>query len=346
MILTAVLACAQAALAAPPAARTVVATVDPALGVRIVSEQRLVYRLGADGRSDRPVHVRAASGLAWYGDQLAIAQDDAGFVGLWDPGTRRVEFVALPAGRGGRRQFDGLRGNKGEKLDLESAAAVRGAGGDALVLFGSGSTPVRDVVVRVDGSGARVHRASALFDALRASRELGSELNIEGAVVIDSGVRLFQRGNGAPRSGVQPVDASIDVSWPALVSGVDLETSAPVLGQVLKYDLGRVGGVRLTFTDAAAGAGGQVLYLASAEDSPDAVRDGPVAGSVVGVTDEEGKARHALLCDRRGRRLAYKLEGIALDRARRDRIYLVADPDDPVRPAVLITAELTGPWWR
>lgn len=305
-------------LAAPP---------DPGLSVRVVATRRLLYADGADARTDRPAHVRAASGLAWWGERLAIAQDDASFIALYDPATRRVDHLDLPA-TGGRRQFDDLHGNKSAKLDLEAIAATPDGG---LLAFGSGSKPVRDVVVRI-GPPARpaveVMRLPGLFGRLRRWKALGSELNIEGARVLpDGGARLFQRGNGA---GVK-VDATVDVR--ALL---DPWTT---LGPAVRYDLGHVNGVRLTFTDAAPAPDGHTLYLASAEDSPDAVRDGPVAGSVVGVIDAAGNARCAPLHG------SWKLEGIALDRTRRDRVYLVADPDDPARPAVLITAELRGPWF-
>lgn len=320
---------ACALLAAAPLAHR--AAEDPRLSVRVVAVQRLLYRDGADARSDRPAHVRAASGLAWWGERLAIAQDDAAFVAVWDPTTHRVDHIDLPADAHGRRQFDALHGNKAAKLDLESIAAAPDGG---LLAFGSGSTPVRDVIVRIgppSSPGVQVIPLPRVFGTLRARRLLGSELNIEGAALTPDGVRLFQRGNGAPREGLDPVDATVEVRQPF---------GEPVIGPVFRYDLGRVRGVRLTFTDASPAPGGHTLYLASAEDSPDAVRDGPVAGSVVGVLDAAGVARQAPLAG------AWKLEGIALDRTRRDRVYLVADPDDPARPAVLITAELAGPWFR
>lgn len=159
----------------------------------------------------------------------------------------------------------------------------------------------------------------------------------QGTVCVGAGsLRLFQRANGAAARGLVPVNATIDVRWP--------EARADP-GTTVRYGLGGIGGVPLSFTDAAPGPPGHLLYLASAEDSPDAVRDGPVAGSAVGVIAPDGSARHALLMDPAGRPLPFKLEGIALDPRRRDRAYVVADPDDPARPAILLTVALTGPWW-
>jgi hypothetical protein len=324
---------------------TIRAELDPRLKVKRVSEQRLNYRDGADPAEDRPAHVRAASGLGWLDGRLAIVQDDANFVGLWSPGGE-VAALPLPRGPGGKRQFDPKRGNKKQKLDLEAAATTRVDGKDVVVMFGSGSAEAREVIVRVTAPGAvRVDRAPELYAALRARREFsGSEMNIEGAAILPDGrFKLFQRGNGAKRDGLEPVNATIELKWPELEAWLDRKPGAqlPELGAVVSYDLGKVNGVRLTFTDAAPAPGGRVVFLASAEDSPDAIEDGPVVGSAVGVIEPSGKARYALL--EGGEPL--KLEGVTLDRARRDRAYLVADPDDPDKPGVLLTAELSGPWF-
>src|SRR6185503_5992097 len=87
---------------------------------------------------------------------------------------------------------------------------------------------------------------------------------------------------------------------------------APLLdaGSVIQYRLGELDGVRLTFTDAAWDpTSGRLHYLACAERSPDAVRDGEVVGSAIGVFDEldgDRPLRWAALSDRGGRPLASK----------------------------------------
>jgi hypothetical protein len=100
--------------------------------------------------------------------------------------------------------------------------------------------------------------------------------------------------------------------------------------------------LRLSFTDAAA-RGGAVYFSAAAEDSPDATRDGRVAGSAIGFLDEEG-GRWTLLHDDAGRLFDAKVEGIAFWRDRHDRLWAVVDADDPERPAELCEIELLGNW--
>jgi hypothetical protein len=115
---------------------------------------------------------------------------------------------------------------------------------------------------------------------------------------------------------------------------------------VVQYRLGEIASVRLTFTDAAVDpASGRLHYLACAERSPDAVRDGEVLGSVLGVFDEldgDGPLRYALLCDERGEALAVKAEGLAF--GPRGAVHVVIDADDPARPSELCRIERAGPW--
>jgi hypothetical protein len=328
------------------------AVVDDRLRARVVGAAPLLYAEGADAALDRPAHVRAASGIVRVGRQLVVVQDDANFLAVIDPASGRVSAVTLPAGPDGRRQFDDVRGTKHLKLDLECAVVVpRTPDGPVLLAFGSGSTEMRERIVVVRGAETgepvvRVVHAPALYTALRAETAfVGSELNVEGAVWVDGAIRLFNRGNGAPRGGMMPVDATCDVRWDVLSRYLaDAEVASEfTLDNVTRYDLGAVDGCRLTFTDAAA-VGGAVMFAATAEDSPDAVRDGPVAGSAIGVVAADGSVRLALVTGPEGERLTEKVEGICPDPDDATRLLAVVDRDDPAVPSELLTLELSGDW--
>jgi hypothetical protein len=60
--------------------RTLTARLDPALEVRILRVRTLGYSASAALDDDRPLHPRAASGLAWMGGRLLVIQDDAAFI--------------------------------------------------------------------------------------------------------------------------------------------------------------------------------------------------------------------------------------------------------------------------
>ena len=92
-----------------------------------------------------------------------------------------------------------------------------------------------------------------------------------------------------------------------------------------------------------------VLYAAAAEASPDATRDGDVAGSALGVIvgDAHGgvTARWAVVRDAGGEPFAGKIEGLVTTRESPARCWAVVDGDDPAAPSELCLVELEGPWY-
>ncbi|MCO5165830.1 MAG: hypothetical protein M9894_05620 [Planctomycetes bacterium] len=328
---------------------------DPRLTARVRARHALRYAAGPAPALDRPAHVRAGSGLAWArtpaGRRLVVVQDDASFLALVDPAGPRVTDVPLPAGPGGARLFDDARGTKRWKLDLEACLVLDDGAGEVLLALGSGSTDQRERIVVARGLGGpapdvRLVHAPALYARLRAEAAFsGSELNVEGAALDGDDVLLFQRGNGAPRGGLAPVDATCRLDARALLAHLGAPAGAPPAPRaVVAWSLGALDGVRLTFTDATAGPGGP-WFLAAAEDSPDTYEDGPVTGVVLGVI-EGGAGRWAPLLDPGGRPLLDKAEGLALDPADPRRAWVVIDADDPDRPADLCEVALEGPWPR
>jgi hypothetical protein len=326
-------------------------SLKPSLSARIVARHRMLYREGADAALDRPAHVRAASGISWFDGELAVVQDDAHVIALVDPRTGQATAVALPADREGKRLFDDTRGTKHLKLDLEACFARSTASHSELFALGSGSKPLREriAVLRRDWasraiSDIRVVDASTLYKSFREVAEFsGSELNLEGAVVRDDSLLLFQRGNGAASEGRSPISAIGQLSLSAFVAYVESDGTGavPRLQRVRPYDLGSIAGVPYTFTDAALSASGAIVFLASAEDSTSAVTDGAVHGTLIGELEEQGVLRSAALFDERGAPARIKAEGIALDPSDATRAYIVVDMDDPTLASELLEVALS-----
>lgn len=136
--------------------------------------------------------------------------------------------------------------------------------------------------------------APALYARLRSAAPFaGSELNVEGALVVPHPagprLRLLNRGNGAPRNGRRPVNATADLDLAALLAHLAApDAAAPPLLDVTPYALGTLGGLPLGLTDGSRDASGRLLVTMAAEDSPDATRDGRVSGSALGVVDGAG----------------------------------------------------------
>ncbi len=302
---------------------------DPALSVLVHAARELRYDRPAAAVDDRPDHVRAASGLAMHNGRLVVIQDDVSFLAV--VAADGVSAVKLPRGLDGRRRFEVAIGNKLDKLDLESCVAI----GDELWAFGSGSLPIRDKICRVQHSTPRVLDAAPFYNRLRDA--LGSSINLEGVARLGNELWLFHRGNTGPTD-VGP--AILKVPLDAMRAWLDARAALPVVSAIEGFDLGAIAGQRLGFTDAVAHAG-QVLYLATAEAAANAVDDGAILGSQLGVITRDS-VRAAPVVGLDGKPV--KAEGLALDPARAGWGWVALDPDDPEKPATLLEIELVGPW--
>lgn len=314
------------------APEVIVARVDPGLSAWVGDLRPLVYDDGGSPVEDRPAHVRAASAVRRWGHRLVIVQDDVNVLAIRDDAGETTP-VLLPIGPGGRRVFDDLVGNKKDKLDLEASAVLPDG---RLVVFGSGSSPARErIVVLSEDLTPRIVEASALYAVLRADAGFaGSELNVEGALVKGDALLLVQRGNGARRGGVEPVDAIGELELGPFLGWLDHDHEMPHLSATVQVELGELGGSRLAFTDATLTADGQIAILVCAEASPDAVSDGPVAGCRFGLLDGR-ELRVTDVLDERGDRLLLKLEGIEHRPGAALQFDVVADMDRPAEPARL-----------
>jgi hypothetical protein len=316
------------------------------LRARVLSRRALRYATGANAEEDIPAHVRAGSALAITDDAMLVAQDDTNVLARIDRRSGQVRAIPLPRGEGGLRQFGDDRGNKKDKLDLESSVWLDEDGG-TLLAFGSGSRPVRERVLVVRGltdghPTAEVCPAPALYGALRACRGFaGSELNVEGVARVGGVLRFFQRGNGRVVEGVEPADATADIALSSVLAAIRGEPCDVVLERVRTYDLGALDGVRLTFTDGWSDGAEPTWFLASAEGSPDVFHDGEVRGSALGWIEPDGTARWSPIEDEAGGPFRDKAEGLAFEPGRRDRAWIVVDKDDTTAPCELCELGIT-----
>jgi hypothetical protein len=260
--------------------------------------------------------VRAGSALVCVGDRLLAIQDDA-FSAVWiDPATRRTEMLRL---RGG-----GAPLAKSEKPDFESAFVHA----DRIWVLGSGSRPNRCYLARIDLAQREVplFNAAPLFGVVAAA--LGHAPNIEGAVPLADRLRLFHRGAGGARGANYTIDVPLDA----------LGGATPRVLTLTRYELGTLGPIGLSFTDAVAVDASRILFLAVAEDTPDGIADGPVTGATLGLL-QDGQARLGPLLEAGGGACRRKVEGVALDPGGKAG-WLLTDPDDAARPAELCRVEL------
>ena len=278
--------------------------------------------------------VTAASAIAPLGDGWLVAQDDATIAAWRRPGS--VVPVRLLPSVEGLDRFSEAAGTKRLKPDLEVACPAVVDGEPAVLLLGSGSSPRRMrgvLVLLVDGEPvATAADLAPLYG--RTAGELGlpmDQLNLEGAARHEDRVRWFQRGNLA--AGI--ASASVDLSLEALVAAVlgRADAAEVPVGRPLRYDLGEVEGVGLAVTDAVALPDGRMLLSAAAEDTPNAVDDGPVVATALALVDDEAVVAVEPLPEVDGH--VHKVEGLALRAVEGGTVHLLAvvDDDDPDAPS-------------
>ncbi len=105
------------------------------------------------------------------------------------------------------------------------------------------------------------------------------------------------------------------------------------MDEVRTYDLGAVDGVGLAVTDAIALPDGRLLVSAAAEDTPNAVDDGPVVASALALLDGETVVAVTRVPEAHG--VVHKIEGLALRAVDGTTVHLLAvvDDDDPEAPS-------------
>lgn len=280
--------------------------------------------LVAQLRDPKPLEgIRAGSGLAWQEGRLVAVQDDALAAGRVDPRTGKTELIIFEA--------DG-QARLGEEDRPDFEAALTGPNG-AVYIMGSGATPSRQIIARLDFINGEV----ALIHAMRFYAVLEDALvrrpNIEGAVLVGDVLRLFHRGDGSRN------DPSASIDMPA--SCLD-GTGARVLSTAT-YDLGSINGVPFAFTDATRLGDDAILYTAVAAEGHAVDREGKPISVAIGVIRGE-EARWTLLWERDGQNSGRGVEGIVLDDPSSDEGWLITDPVRADAPSELCRLKLTGPW--
>lgn len=288
-------------------------------------------------------HLSAASGLVRAGAWLYLVADDEHHLGLLPAAAAAVPqpmeqapLVQL------HRILEGdlpaeARARKKRKPDLEALALLPASPthpSGALLALGSGSKPHRQrgVVIALDATwrpagAAQVVDLSPLYAPLRAEF---ADLNIEGAFVASDCLHLLQRGNkGDARSACITYPRAPLLAW---LAGALEEPPAPLRSTL--FDLGRVDGVPLGFTDGAALADGNGgwLFSAVAENTDDSYADGECVASAIGWVGADGVLGRMSALEG-----APKVEGIALDG---ERLLMVTDADDPACASRLLAVVL------
>lgn len=286
--------------------------------------------------------VRAASGLAWYGQRIGLVQDDTMAIVWLDPFGQVLAQQSLEVDGRAPQHFDVSLGNKHLKPDLEAAVSFYFGGNEYWLALGSGSSAQRERgVLLCSGASNTAPRWLNLqqwYELLRACRDFaGAGLNIEAAFVLGQGFYLVQRGNGRTPGAINAIAEFALAEVCAFLCGSS--TNPPEIKKVHACALGTVAGVAWGFADACV-IGSRIWFLLSAEDSPDTIADGAVVGSALAFCDDAEfvNLRMGRICYADGREVLLKLEGLCV--LSEDQLLAVSDADDPTLSAQCLRLKL------
>jgi hypothetical protein len=250
----------------------------------------------------------SASGVEIIGPTAYVIGDDSPYLYLLDAPTLAPRAPVLLFET---KHFDDGRIAKKRKPDLECMAALTWPDGrPGLLLLGSGSRSnrARGWFVPTEAPAPEAVDLTALYAQLAALLPAGVALNLEAAATSATELLLFQRTVGRADAAllfVLPLAETLQF----LVGGSD--ALAPKVHQLL-FELPLIEGCPAGFSGATF-VDGLLFVSASVENTADAVLDGAVLGSFVGVVDvAAGRATLARLAWADGRPYFGKVEGLAV----------------------------------
>ncbi|WP_046246527.1 DUF6929 family protein [Hymenobacter terrenus] len=278
----------------------------------------------------------SASGIELIGPVAYVISDDAPFVYLLDASSlATLAQVRLFD----TSEFAAGRIPKSSKPDLEALTALTWPNGQAGVLaLGSGSTPAREVgwFVPVSGGAPLRVELGQLYALLRLHLAASAVLNLEAAASTATELLLLQRTVG--RAGGALL---FRLPLVATLAFITASGAAPAVAPPQSFPLPAIDGRPAGFSGATF-EGERLLVTASVEDTDDAVLDGSVLGSFVGVVDVAGRTTDfARLVWADGRTYRGKVEGLAVRRTLGPNHWeLLLVTDDDAGGSTAVVAEI------
>ena len=265
--------------------------------------------------------IPSGSGMDIYNDSLFIIGDDAASVYQLSLSNHQYKKIPLHISTPGMYRIEKL-----SKPDYESAAVLTFRGGHYLLAFGSGSkSPERDSLLILDLQAGKVDTViniRSFYDHLLSVGKMkNADLNIEGAAVAEDKLVLMNRGNNMVFS----------FNAEKFIESI-LSNSAPPAIHSFRAKLPSIDQFEARLSGGAA-SGDDLLFCASVEKTADWTKDGPIAGSFIGLMDErkEHVMSAAKLTYADGTIAVEKIESIAFLRKEPNgdiTLLAVADNDD------------------
>jgi hypothetical protein len=253
--------------------------------------------------------IPSASGLEILGDYHYVLSDDSPFLFCIDEKGQSKFRLRI------KDSFEMRNGRIPKKIkpDFESLSQLRLQGQEHLLLLGSGSAPLRHFALLFNTAlfTQTPIELEPLYAHLQSHLQPGS-LNIEALAANETHLFFFQRGNV---SGENTIFRCLQSDFIAYIQNIE---QIPAF-DIFDFELPTFEGVQAGFSGAAwLPERGYLLFAASLEDTQDAIADGVVLGSMIGLIDLDENApriKQELLTEANGSIYRGKVESVAYWRA-------------------------------
>ncbi|WP_125077639.1 DUF6929 family protein [Rufibacter latericius] len=288
--------------------------------------------------------IPSASGIERVGDQYYVIGDDSPYLFTLDKNfkvTKKTPLFEASSMVEGRIP-------KPVKPDLEAITQLTMEGGQPyLFIIGSGATEPRNTgflipLTRNGPDKPITINLTPLYNQLRANKAITGQaaLNIEGLAADEEYVYFLQRY--AP--GGQNV--LITYTLESMVPFLQGKGAAPKPSGIKSWTLPDIAQIKTGFSGMTTALGGRMLFTASAEETPNAVLDGEIYGSLVGLlqahphnTPGPAKPQVAVtITEQDGTPYKSKIESICISGQDRSDLtaVCVADNDDGFSELVVV----------
>lgn len=271
------------------------------------------------------IDIPSASGVEWAKSSFWVIGDDAPFLFQMNEKGEIIDKITL-------FDYPNLQNNKipkSEKIDFEAITIFEYQNNDYAIVLGSGANEKRKTAytINLNTKIVQKYRPENLYESWQEN--ISTELNIEGLCTLNDKIFVFQRGN-IGENAIFVYDA--DIFWGILVNQNENNTF-----EMYHLTLPNFQNIPAGISGACALSENEILFCASYENTNNAIDDGEVLGSLLGIWNFDTKILKTIILEEKN----LKIESICIKNLKsltekNIKIYAVTDADGGKSEMLLI----------
>lgn len=280
--------------------------------------------------------IPSASGIEIYKNKLYIIGDDSAWLFILDRQLKLIEKIPLLKKR---KRLSEARIPKKKKPDFEAMTFVKYKGEKILLIFGSGSKRIkRDKLFAVYPSRkheVKEYSLTSLYDYINDGKRKTSELNIEGVAATDKRIWFLERRTAKRRNMFYSFDLKQVMDFL-----FKKERKRPRDIRIGRFDLPSINTIEAGVSGAAMINKYKMIFTASVEDTENAIDDGDILGSFIGIRNFKSYEVNAEVLEKGNNTLKLKVESICILKSKNKTHQLLAVTDSDGGVSELLELEL------